>query len=176
MVTCCGFSTWTTPQHQHGSADYSRFDAINPLEKLETGNPQLISSSTTQTILVKINNKPSCMTLLFWAFSRQNTSITRMTCLLAGANCNCIWGFKSPPAAKHASGRTRSTHGSIHNSPLKAAKRRIPSTVHCFVDTTLTAAMKPNINKPVPGAKEFYPLNEPSIGTTMSPVRVYAIV
>ena len=28
-----------------------------------------------------------------------------------------------------------------------------------------------NINKPVPGAKEFYPLNEPGIGTTMSPVR-----
>ena len=36
--------------------------------------------------------------------------------------------------------------------------------------------MKPNINKPVPGAKEFYPLNEPSIGTTMSPVRLHAIV
>jgi 2,4-dienoyl-CoA reductase-like NADH-dependent reductase (Old Yellow Enzyme family) len=30
--------------------------------------------------------------------------------------------------------------------------------------------MTPNINKPVPGAKEFYPLNEPSIGTTLSPV------
>ena len=30
--------------------------------------------------------------------------------------------------------------------------------------------MAPNINKPVPGAKEFYPLNEPSIGTTLSPV------
>jgi 2,4-dienoyl-CoA reductase-like NADH-dependent reductase (Old Yellow Enzyme family) len=29
--------------------------------------------------------------------------------------------------------------------------------------------MTPNINKPVPGAKEFYPLNEPSIGTTLSP-------
>jgi hypothetical protein len=29
-----------------------------------------------------------------------------------------------------------------------------------------------NINKPVPGAKEFYPLNEPSIGTALSPVRV----
>lgn len=29
-----------------------------------------------------------------------------------------------------------------------------------------------NINRPVPGAKEFYPLNEPSIGTTLSPVRV----
>ncbi|KAF8272835.1 FMN-linked oxidoreductase [Lactarius quietus] len=28
--------------------------------------------------------------------------------------------------------------------------------------------MVPNINKPVPGAKEFYPLNEPSIGTTLS--------
>ena len=27
-----------------------------------------------------------------------------------------------------------------------------------------------NINKPVPGAKEFYPLNEPSIGTTLSQV------
>jgi hypothetical protein len=32
------------------------------------------------------------------------------------------------------------------------------------------AVMTPNINKPVPGAKEFYPLNEPSIGTTLSPV------
>ena len=30
--------------------------------------------------------------------------------------------------------------------------------------------MAPNINKPVPGVKEFYPLNEPSIGTTLSPV------
>ena len=29
-----------------------------------------------------------------------------------------------------------------------------------------------NINRPVPGAKEFYPLNEPDIGTTLSPVRV----
>ncbi|KAI9465023.1 FMN-linked oxidoreductase [Lactarius psammicola] len=29
--------------------------------------------------------------------------------------------------------------------------------------------MTPNINKRVPGAKEFYPLNEPSIGTTLSP-------
>jgi hypothetical protein len=29
-----------------------------------------------------------------------------------------------------------------------------------------------NINKPVPGAKEFYPLNEPPIGTTLSPVRI----
>jgi hypothetical protein len=32
--------------------------------------------------------------------------------------------------------------------------------------------MDTNINRPVPGAKEFYPLNEPSIGTTLSPVRV----
>ena len=30
--------------------------------------------------------------------------------------------------------------------------------------------MAPNINKPVPGVKEFYPLNEPSIGNTLSPV------
>ena len=30
--------------------------------------------------------------------------------------------------------------------------------------------MTPSINKPVPGAKEFYPLNEPSIGTALSPV------
>lgn len=30
--------------------------------------------------------------------------------------------------------------------------------------------MAPNINKRVPGAKEFYPLNEPAIGTTLSPV------
>ncbi len=30
--------------------------------------------------------------------------------------------------------------------------------------------MTPNINKRVPGAKEFYPFNEPSIGTTLSPV------
>ena len=27
-----------------------------------------------------------------------------------------------------------------------------------------------NINKPVPGAKEFYPLNEPAIGTALSSV------
>jgi hypothetical protein len=31
-------------------------------------------------------------------------------------------------------------------------------------------ALTSNINKPVPGVKEFYPLNEPSIGTTLSPV------
>lgn len=30
--------------------------------------------------------------------------------------------------------------------------------------------MAPNINMPVPGVNEFYPLNEPSIGTTLSPV------
>jgi 2,4-dienoyl-CoA reductase-like NADH-dependent reductase (Old Yellow Enzyme family) len=29
--------------------------------------------------------------------------------------------------------------------------------------------MAPNINKPVPGVNEFYPLNEPSVGTTLSP-------
>jgi hypothetical protein len=31
-------------------------------------------------------------------------------------------------------------------------------------------ALTSNVNKPVPGVKEFYPLNEPSIGTTLSPV------
>jgi 2,4-dienoyl-CoA reductase-like NADH-dependent reductase (Old Yellow Enzyme family) len=30
-------------------------------------------------------------------------------------------------------------------------------------------ALTSNVNKPVPGVKEFYPLNEPSIGTTLSP-------
>ncbi|KAI0301147.1 hypothetical protein B0F90DRAFT_1719659 [Multifurca ochricompacta] len=29
-----------------------------------------------------------------------------------------------------------------------------------------------HVNKPVPGAKEFYPLNEPSIGNPLSPVRL----
>lgn len=32
--------------------------------------------------------------------------------------------------------------------------------------------MTPNINKHVHGAKEFYPLNVPTIGTTLSPVGV----
>ena len=32
------------------------------------------------------------------------------------------------------------------------------------------AVMVLNINKPVPGAKEFYPHNKPCIGTTLSPV------
>lgn len=36
--------------------------------------------------------------------------------------------------------------------------------------------MSLNINEPVPGAKEFYPLNEPGIGTTLSPVRICQLV
>ena len=39
-----------------------------------------------------------------------------------------------------------------------------------------THLMDLNINRPVPGAKGFYPLNEPGIGTTLSPVRVCQVV
>ena len=92
---------------------------------------------------------------------------------------NGIWGSNRPYAVhrscaainQHASGRPRSTRFRP-NSPFKAAIRRIPKycplSIHAI---TAAIAMKPNINRPVAGANEFYVLNEPRIGTTLSPVR-----
>jgi hypothetical protein len=116
MVTCCGFSTWTTPQHGNGSADYSRFDAINaPLEKVGNGSFPLNktddSGENRQYAIVYDAVVVESQTLMYQYHSNDLSPCWRQ---LQGHNG--IYDFKSPPAAKHASGRTRSTHGFAHTS------------------------------------------------------------